>query len=126
KTVVRLSLAAMGYGSSLRPLGGVTPSVHANRVLYTHAGLSEWYANGPLGLEQSFEVDRAPSANPAGPLTLTIALSGDAHVSLASGGQSLALTRAGGPALRYGGLYAADARGRGLHSWLELHRGKVL
>ena len=47
-----------------------------------------------------------------------MALSGNAHASLASGGQSITLTRAGRPSLRYGGLTATDARGHALHSWL--------
>jgi Divergent InlB B-repeat domain/FG-GAP repeat len=125
-THLRLSLRAVGYGSSLSALGEVTPLLKANRVLYEHAGLSEWYANGPLGLEQGFTIARAPSRHPAGPLTLSIALSGNAHASLASAGQSITLSRAGGPSLRYSGLTATDARGRVLHSWLSLHAGRLL
>lgn len=58
-TNVRLSLLAVGYGSALVPLARVRPSAHANRILYRHPGLDEWYANGPLGLEQGFTVARA-------------------------------------------------------------------
>ena len=55
-----------------------------------------------------------------------MALSGNAHASLASGGQSITLSRAGGPSLRYSGLSATDARGRVLHSWLSLQAGRLL
>ena len=100
--------------------------MQANRVTYAHAGLSEWYANGPLGLEQGFTIPRAPSGHPAGPLTLSMALSGNVHTSLAYGGQSITLSRAGGPSLHYSGLRATDARGRALHSWLQLQNGRLL
>ena len=55
-----------------------------------------------------------------------MALSGDAHASLASGGQSITLTRAGKPVLRYDGLTATDARGHVLHSWLQLQGNRLL
>ena len=124
---VGLSLRAVGYGASLRALGEVTPRVKANRVLYERAGLSEWYVNGPRGLEQGFTIPRAPSGgHPDGALTLSMALSGNAHASLGSGGQSITLSRKGGPVLRYSGLRATDAKGRVLHSWLALHAGRLL
>jgi len=125
-TRVRLSLQAVGYGASLTSLGAVTPHVKANRVTYAHAGVSEWYANGPLGLEQGFTIAKAPSGRQAGPLTLSMALSGNAHASLAAGGQSITLSRAGGPSLRYSGVSATDARGRTLRSLLELQNGRLL
>ncbi len=121
-----LSLRAVGYGRSLSTVGDVRPSAEANRVLYAREGLTEWYANGPLGLEQGFTVARAPSAAAAGPLTLSIALSGNAHVLLAPGAQSVTVSRSGVPSLRYGGLAATDAQGRALHSWLELRAGRLL
>jgi hypothetical protein len=125
-TRLGLSLRAVGYGASLRSLGEVAPSVKANRVLYARAGLSEWYANGPLGLEQGFTIPRAPSGHPAGALTLSMALSGNAHAALGAGGQSVSLSRRGAPVLRYSGLSATDASGRVLHSWLSLQAGRLL
>jgi hypothetical protein len=126
KVELGLSLRAMGYGASPQALDAVTPSANGSRVSYLHAGLSEWYANGPLGLEQGFTIPHAPSGHPTGPLTLAMALSGNAHASLASGGQSLTLSHAGGPSLRYAGLTTSDARGRTLDSWFELAPGRLL
>jgi len=125
-TRVGLSLQAVGYGTSLRVVGTVAARVKANRVVYARTGLSEWYANGPLGLEQGFTIARALSGHPAGPLTLSIALSGNVHASLGSGGQSITLSRTRGATLRYSGLSVIDAHGRALHSWLELHAGRIL
>jgi YD repeat-containing protein len=125
-TRVGLSLFAVGYGSTLAPVGHVAASAHANRVVYAHGGLSEWYVNGPLGLEQGFTLARAPVGHAAGPLTLSMVPSGNAHASLTSGGQSVMLSRAGRPVLRYTGLTATDARGHMLRSWLQLDGGRLL
>jgi hypothetical protein len=121
-----LSLTAIGYGASLRPLGEVAPRVSGNRVRYARGDIEEWYINGPLGLEQGFTLARAPASKAPGPLTLSLALSGSGHASLAPGGQSVTLGHAGGRSLRYGALLAVDAGGRRLHSWLEVNRGALL
>jgi hypothetical protein len=126
KVELGLSVRAMGYGASPRALDAVTPSANGSRVSYLRAGLSEWYANGPLGLEQGFTIPHAPSGHPTGPLTIAMALSGNAHPSLTSGGQSLTLSHAGGPSLRVAGLTTSDARGRTLDSWFELAPGRLL
>jgi FG-GAP repeat len=125
-TKVGLSLLAVGYGSTLAPLAQVAPSAHANRVLYRHPGLDEWYTNGPLGLEQGFTVPRAPSGRRDGPLTLSMLLSSNVKAALAQDGQSIVIGRAGRALLRYTGLLATDAGGRALHSWLELAGGRLL
>ena len=56
-----LSLRAAGYGSALRAVAAVAPSAADNGVRYARGALQEWYANGPLGLEQGFTVT-APCA----------------------------------------------------------------
>ncbi len=120
-----MRLQAVGYGSSLRTLGGVMPRARANRVTYARPGLSEWYANGPSGIEQGFTLARAPAKHPSAPLTLSLALSGNTRASLAPGGDVL-LSRAGAPSLRYGGLSVNDAGGRQLRSWFSLSGATVL
>jgi phosphodiesterase/alkaline phosphatase D-like protein len=126
-TQLGLSLREMGYGGSLVAVGQVAPHrLKPNRVLYQHAGLSEWYANGPLGLEQGFTIARAPSGRSTGALTLSLALSGNARASVRSSGQSITLRGAGGPELRYSGLSATDALGRVLRTWLALDAGRLL
>jgi hypothetical protein len=118
-----VTLSAYGTGDTLRALGPATPHVSANRVSYTHGSLTEWFANGPLGVEQGFDVG-APPTSGSGPLTLSMTLSGNLHARLQHG--SL-LLRGSGAWLRYGGLVAIDARGRPLPSSLELlgHRALI-
>jgi FG-GAP repeat protein len=122
KTRIHLALLAYGHGRALERVGSVSPKVLANRVAYSHGGVREWYANGPLGLEQGFDVARAP-ARGRGALTLSLALSGDVRARLQRTG---VLLRGPGAALRYGGLSASDAGGRTLRSWLELAPGRLL
>ncbi len=126
RTRLQISLRGVGYGTSLHALGDVAPRVSANRVLYSHADLSEWYSNGPLGLEQGFTIRRPPAGSATRMVTLSMAISGNLQASLATGGRSLILSRAGKTALRYTGLHATDARGHPLHCWLQLNRGRLL
>jgi hypothetical protein len=123
---VGLGVRGLGYGSALAPLAAATPRAVGNRVSYPRPGLVEWYANGPLGLEQGFTIEHAPSGRTAGPLTLSIALSGNVRASLARDGRSVTLSRDGTPVLDYGDLAATDARGRSLRSWLALGDGRLL
>jgi RHS repeat-associated protein len=125
-TRLGMSLREAGYGSSLRSLGEVAPRASRNGLVYVRPGLSEWYRNGPLGLEQGFTVGRPLDRDASGLLTLSMALSGNVSASLASGGQSVTLRHAGGPSLRYTGLFARDARGRALPSSFALSGGRVL
>ncbi len=117
-----MTLSAYGYASTLRALGPVAPQASANRVSYSDGGVREWFANGPLGLEQGFDVAARPNAG-SGPLTFSLTLSGDLAASLRGG--SLLLSGRGA-ALRYTGLSATDARGRVLRSWLEVAGGRLL
>ena len=125
-TRVGLGLSGAGYGTEIRTLGVVAPRAVGNRVIYAHDDVSEWYVNGPLGLEQGFTLARAPTRHAVGPLTLSIALSGNARPSLSNGGHGITLVGAGKTALRYDGLSASDARGRQLRSWMQLEGGRVL
>jgi hypothetical protein len=117
---VGLSLRAIGDGSSLSKLAPASPRAQGNRVTYEHggsSGLSEWYANGPLGLEQGFTVASAPAT---GQLSIALALSGNTSPRLARDAQSVTFLRNGKSALRYTGLSVTDATGRRLPSSLAL------
>jgi trimeric autotransporter adhesin len=119
---VTMALLALGHGELLRPLGAVVPRVSGNRVGYPYGSLTEWFANGPLGLEQGFALAARPRGG-SGPLTLSLMLSGDLHPRLQHG--SLLLT-GDGVSLGYDGLVAMDARGRTLPSWLQMLGDRVL
>src|SRR3984957_18354920 len=111
-----IALKAFGRPSSLRPLAASSPVASADRVTYARGPVREWWANGPLGLEQGFDIARRPAGS--GALALSLAVSG--RVRLDHGTVLLP----GG--LRYAGLQATDARGRSLRAWLQVHDGRVL
>ena len=121
-----LRLAGVGYGSSLAAVEEVAPHARANRVSYAHPGIDEWFANGPAGLEQGFTLARAPIGRAAGPLTLSLALSGNLRPALSDRDKALMLERRGQAVLAYRGLIANDARGHTLPSWLQLAGGRLL
>jgi hypothetical protein len=111
-----ISTRAYGRGSTLRALASVSPTASANRVSYARGALREWWANGPLGLEQGFDIARRPAGT--GALTLSLAVSGSARIE-----HGTALLPGG---LRYAGLQAVDARGHSLRAWLQVHHGRLL
>jgi trimeric autotransporter adhesin len=122
-TSVSLGLAAYGRGSQLRAPRPASVSVRANRVSYAYGPFSEWFANGPRGLEQGFDVEARPPGVP-GALTFALRLSGGGmHVRLRRGELLLA---GDGSSLLYGGLTATDADGKVLPSWLQLAGGRLM
>ena len=100
------------------------PSARANRVTYRHRNVAEWYAAGPLGLEQGFTVARRPAGH-AGPLVLATATRGSLLIHRSRSGLVFT-SRSGAVALRYGGLAAVDAAGRRLPASLALTDGRLL
>lgn len=122
----RVSLRSIGYGGSSSAVTAVAPTAVANRVTYEHGGISEWYANGPSGLEQGFTLRRAPVAAADMPVTLSMSLTGNARLSTATDARSVVLSGPRGAMLRYGELTATDARGRALPSSMQIIDGKLL
>jgi FG-GAP repeat/IPT/TIG domain len=123
---VAISARAIGYGTALHALSPRRPRASSNRVRYTRAGLSEWYVNGPLGLEQGFTIATAPFPRPTGALTLSIPLASGTRATLKPDRLGVALTYANGRSLRYSDLLAVDADGRALHGWLQLADRQLL
>ena len=119
-----LAMEGYGYGESLQPLPAVNPTRHDNRIEYSRGPLTEWYLNGPFGLEQGFTLSTPPAVITGGPLTLALKQGGDLQAAVGSGGRELVLSAASGEAvLRYAGLAAYDADGHELRIWLETRPG---
>lgn len=120
-----LRLSAYGYGAALAPPPrSATPRTYGNRVSFTRGALREWYANGPLGIEQGFTLARRPARAGSGLLTLALALSGGLRVSLEHG--EVTFRGPHGASLAYRGLAASDARGRTLPSRFALAGDRLL
>jgi len=115
----RFSLGLTGFGRGVRidTVAPVKPRVSGGVIRYAYPrSVTETWSNGPLGLEQAFVVSHRPSGAGA----LTLAMSAPAGARLVGG----AVLLPGG--LRYAELRVTDARGRVLHSWLALERGRLL
>jgi hypothetical protein len=124
-TTFGLQLLAWGAPGHTTPLSPASPRAHANRVTYTHGPVTEWYANGPLGLEQGFDVRSAPAATAGDHLTLVIGVQGNARAR-ADGHGGLSLTGPDGRRLSYTGLTATDARGHVLATSLTASGGRAV
>jgi hypothetical protein len=121
----QMRLSGLGWAGQTPALVNETaPVVKDNRVEYHRmGGLTEWYLNGPLGLEQGFTLAQPLAAPPDdGWLSLELSLHG-ATATPTGQDDWLALNPTNGPALRYGKLYAYDAGGAPLPTKLEVKPG---
>ncbi len=117
-----LRLAGVGRGASLQPMAAVQPTAKGNRVTYERQGLSEWYVNGPFGLEQGFTLTQPPAGGGSAPLSLALALKGGIKASVEADRRGATLTTPDGKsALHYAGLSVVDARSKDLPAWIEAH-----
>ncbi|WP_050429151.1 FG-GAP repeat protein [Chondromyces crocatus] len=125
----RFGLTPRGWGCGDRWVSAapVVPEGEGNRVTYARAGLTEWYVNGPLGLEQGFTVAARPcAAGVGGEVIVALALTGDLHAVLAEDGGTVALRNGSGEvALRYGELHVVDATGRTLAARLQVEGDEI-
>jgi Big-like domain-containing protein/FG-GAP repeat protein len=123
-----LSLAG-GRTLSLSLAGVTAPTsvtARGNRVTLTRPGIREWYAAGPLGVEQGFTLAHRPAGATAQGVTLSLAVNGSVSARVAGADVVNFVGARGAVAARYGGLTAVDAAGRHLPSTLSVVNGRVL
>ena len=84
--------------------------------------MTEWYVNGPSGLEQGFTLTAPPpGAEYSDPLLIVLAYDGDLLPRLAPDEDAVGWTNAEGrEVLRYGGLFAFDSIGAELPARMAL------
>ena len=126
---IDLAWVAVGRGAALASVEEATDvRIAGNRVTFSRgADVDEWYANGPLGLEHGVVLGAAPGGaaeTRTEELTLQVRFSPNLAAELHEGWVAL---RSGDGILRarYGELFARDAQGRALDSWLELSDGAI-
>ena len=110
-----------GRGISFNTVPGPSITATGSRVEYQYPeGITEWYVNGPLGLQQGFTFESKPSPSDEGPLVVGLTVSGDVTVEVNKYGTSAVLSNQESlSSLRYGGLYAYDANGAELGARLQ-------
>ena len=120
---LELSLASVARGRHIDRAKMVAPSGAASQVLYRHGAISEFYRNGPYGLEQGFTLRRRVQHG-TGSLVLALSVAGSL-IPKRVGSQILFRTHAGATALRYGQLNAVDAAGTQLPAHMEIRNGML-
>ena len=120
-----MALAAFGASGNLQPVAVEKPQANQNRVEYRRGALTEWYVNGPAGLEQGLTIAKAPAGSANGTIELALRLTGNLMASVDAAKTGLIL-KGKQTSLRYTGLSARDAKGRKLRSWLEVRKGRLL
>jgi FG-GAP repeat/Bacterial Ig domain len=114
-----LTAAGGKLALSLRGAPVTSVTAHGNRVTLVRPGVREWYAAGPLGIEQGFTLTRRLDGS-----TLTLGIGGTLRPQLTASGITF-VDRHGQVVLRYGGLTTVDASGQRLPSRLEVRNGRV-
>ena len=122
-----LSLAGIGYNARTPRPGSAARYVVGNEISYRRSDVTDWYRNGPFGLEQGFTL-RARPAGSDGRRWLTVAVhSSGAFVPSLHGSQVLFTSLSSHAVIaRYGGLTAIDASGHALPAKLELAGSTLL
>jgi hypothetical protein len=119
-------LQAIGSGTALHPVSLAQPLARGNRVEYRRGAATEWFANGPAGVEQGFTIGTKPAGATSSALALALGVSGTLTARPGAAG-GLVLAGAGGKELlRYGDLSVTDAHGRSLPAHMTVAHGRVL
>ena len=123
-----LTWVGYGRGGASFEVPVASVSARGNRAELSRGELSEWYENGPAGLEQGFDLPHPPevAASRSGARALAshgvvldaslvhldLALSGSLTPRFSTDGRSIDfVTASGAPALRYADLHVTDASG---------------
>ncbi|MFZ0319946.1 MAG: hypothetical protein WAL56_12555 [Candidatus Sulfotelmatobacter sp.] len=121
-----MTMRGYGYGDAITAVAKALPHANQNRVEYRRGPLTEWYENGPVGLEQGFTLTEPPAKRSGKPLTIAIELMGNLHAEQDADGMGLQLLDSKGSRyLHYASLSAQDASGKDLQASLEV-KGKRL
>ncbi len=119
-----LHYIGVGYGDDL--IASVAPAnfqSDANRAEYVRGDLTEWYVNGPRGIQQGVTLQNPPTGE-RGELTVAFDMSGT--LSAEGQGDSIRLVRDDGTtAFTYSGLIAFDAAGRDLPARMAVEDGRL-
>jgi len=119
-----LALSGFGRGEQIARLPEAEIAQTDSRLEYQHSGLTEWYRDTALGVEQGFTIHQAPRG--AGPLVLQLDLSTDLAGAPDADGRGLSFAAPDGQTLRYDHLRAWDANGAQLDANLRYAPGQVM
>jgi hypothetical protein len=114
--------SSWGCDGNESQISAVAPTFASRKIVYTHDGIVEWFANGPQGLEQGFTLSARPACGNATQkdIVINLDITGEIHAEVSASRQS-AVLHGTDPnlTLGYGDLYVVDAKGRQLWAALE-------
>ena len=132
---LQMTLAGIGRDARALEIGSPHLVAEGPRLEYLRGNVTEWYANGPKGLEQGFTLQGPPDikARPGrfvagarrgdtkGEVWVSLTFDGSLWASVSTDGQVVDFApRSGGmTVLHYGKLEVRDAKDRKLPSWME-------
>jgi len=101
-------------------------TVDGNRVEYERGpDLTEWYVNGPLGLEQGFDLAERPAADTTGPLVVELGVSGGLQ-PVEVGEETVAMRdRRGETKFHYRNVAIRDANGTAVAGRMSVRKGRI-
>ncbi|HEB70791.1 MAG TPA: hypothetical protein ENI88_14420 [Desulfobulbus sp.] len=92
----------------------------ANELTYDHGLFSQWFINGPMGLQQGFTLNQRPARDDPDRLVLALELESDLKPYRTADGRGIDFaTEDGKVVFRYSGLMVTDAGGRQLGAYME-------
>ncbi|MBI3118989.1 MAG: hypothetical protein HYZ00_09910 [Candidatus Hydrogenedentes bacterium] len=96
--VLGLEWTGYGYEDALVTLPAIEQmAAEQGRIEYRRGGVTEWYLNGPKGLEQGFTLAEAPAGGAgSSTLVLELAVRGDLAPGLMPDGKTIEFLSAGG------------------------------
>lgn len=126
--VAGLSVDGFGCVGAVRPVAASEPvkdRAQSNQVWQDHGPLAAWYLNGPLGLQQGFEIRERPACADESRVRVRVAVSG---LSPRRGTRHPVIlsTADGRPAMHVDGLHVVDASGRILDAELGVEGEAVV
>ena len=116
KKPLKLRLSRIGNAKKLYALDTAKPVITGNRASYQKKNVEEWYVNGPLGLEQGFNVPK--------PMGKELVLEIETSWLAESQGKNIQLSN-GDNRWFFGALYAVDSSGQTLPSTMKVENGRV-
>lgn len=118
-----LQLTGVGRGAHLdAPEQAAAPTIDGAEIRYPRGEITEWYLNGPLGLEQGFVVHERPSGDDE----LGIAVTFAGVTPELRGGRVALMNAEGMPRAWYGALHVTDADGQVVPSHFEVDEQRVV
>jgi len=125
------SEGGLNWGTKLKGFGLYKKiESRSNRIEVEFGDITEWFINGPSGIEQGWTLKRNTSSHSgnkdAEEIVIQLAQSGNTRVAAAAAKDLEVKKDDGSVFLRYGGLFAHDAEGKELQARFEMAGGDIL